>query len=66
MQFQIIEELNSALKDVTSHTGKAVVAAESWRNKVIMTKVRYMSAGRKMHKHLIKKNMSKTFSRLFC
>lgn len=53
MQFQIIEELNSALRDVISHTGKAVVAAEIWRNKIIIDKVRYMTADRKIHKHFI-------------
>lgn len=53
MQFQIIEELNSAVRDVTSHTGKAVVAAGSWRNKVIITKVRYLTTDRKMHIYFI-------------
>lgn len=53
MQFQIIEELNPVLRDMTSHIGKAVVAAGSWRNKVIMTEMRYMTADRKTHKHFI-------------
>lgn len=54
MQFQIIEELNSPLSDVTSHAGKAVAAAKSWRNKVII-KVRFVTADRSIHKHSILK-----------
>lgn len=55
MQFQILEELSSALRAVISHTGKAVVAAKSWRNKIIIIKVRYVTAERKIHKHFILK-----------
>lgn len=45
----------STLRDVTSHTGKAVVTAESWRNKIISTKLKYMTAHRKIRKHFILK-----------